>query len=369
MTTSAYRQAQALIDIERFEQAETTLRTALAGAPGDADLLTLLAYALRRQAKVAEARDASEAALVAAPDSADAYAEHAAVLLALLRFKEAIVAAEQAVRLDPGQLLLLAQTLVADGRHAEARDAARRGLALTPHSANALVTAADVARDAGDRDEAVRLVRAGLAIDPEHRYGRWLMAMLDAERLRVRRSMRLLRDVARDNPTRPDLRSMVWPIRRLLRAARRWSLPPTVMILFLDGWAARLLAAATVLAVAGFAARLLIPAGVTPWRSLRLAPSLFRRALHAGLLTVILQAAFLCAYVVTTVPWLTIVPVALVPAQWLLAVAEDHGALRDDPRYQLALTTFRHDLRDWTAELGQWWRDTKRELRDAWREG
>lgn len=373
MTTSAYRHAQALLDLERFEQAETTLRTALATDPGNADLLTLLAYALRRQDSFTEARAAIEAALEIAPDDAEVHAEHAAVLLAVPRIAEAVTAAERAVRLDQRHLPILARALSLDDRHTEARIAATRHLGLAPDSADALVTFADVARRAGDRDEAIRSVQAALAINPGHRYGRWLLAMLDAESLRVRRSMRLLRDVARDNPADPDVNAMVWPIRRLLRVVRRWSWLATLLVcglaLMLGGPAPRLIAAASVLVTAGLTVRLLVPAGRTPWRSLRLTSSLLRRAVHAGSLTVVFMLAFFCAYATTAAPWLTVATVALVPVQWLLAAAESHGEIIDDPRYRQLLIDFRHDLREWFGELRQWWRDTKRELRDAWREG
>ncbi|MFI1993081.1 tetratricopeptide repeat protein [Actinoplanes sp. NPDC020271] len=373
MTTSAYRHAQALLEIERFAQAETTLRTALATDPGDAGLLTLLAYALRRQSSFAEARSVIEAALQAAPEDAEVHAEHAALLMALPRSGAAVAAAERAVRLDQRHLPILARALSLDDRHAEARNVAARHLAQAPHSAEALVTVADVARQAGDHDEAVRAVQAALAIDPGHRHGRWLLAMLDSERLRVRRSMRLLRDVARDDPTDPDVVAMVWPIRRLLRDLRRWSLlvAPLVCALayLLGGPAPRLIAATSVLVTAGFAGRLLLPAGRTPWRSLRLTAPALQRAVHAGWLTAALVPAFLCAYAVTSAPWLTIGPVALVPVQWSLALAELHGEVADDPRYHQLLIDFRHDLRKWSAEMREWWEETKREVKQAWREG
>ena len=41
----------------------------------------------------------------------------------------------------------------------------------------------------------------------------------------------------------------------------------------------------------------------------------------------------------------------------------------DDPRYRQLLIDFRQDLRRWSEELRQWWRDTKREVGDAWRDG
>ncbi|MBO3737332.1 tetratricopeptide repeat protein [Actinoplanes flavus] len=375
---TAYQRASALLDVGRDAQAVETLRAALAGTPDDAALLTLLCFALRRRGDLPGALATVEAALAAEPGRPETHVEHAETLLALLRDDAARAAAEQAVRLAPDRPsghLVLARALAADRRFAEARAAAARGLALAPRSVEALLTVADVARDAGRRDEAEEAARAALRIDPDNDYGRWLLAMLDAERLRVRRSLRTLRDVARDNPGRPNVLSMTWPIRRLLSGLRRWL---TVAVVLTCAAAliavrfppmlppSRLMAAVFVLFAAGFSVRLLLPAGALPWRSLRLAPSLLRRSLHARMVVAVVQSGLLIGYAVTATTLLTVIAVVLVPVQLILGLTAAIGAHLDDPGHLHALRDIARRLRELRAELRRWWADTRRDLRDAW---
>ncbi|GAA2588329.1 hypothetical protein GCM10010435_78370 [Winogradskya consettensis] len=375
----AYRQARQLIEIGRDEQAEGALRAALATEPGDADLLTLLAFVLRRQRDYPAALRAVDAAIAAAPHLAEAHAERAESLMSLLRDKDAIAAAREAVRLaphDPGGHFVLARALAAPRRYDEARAAAQHGLSLAPRSVEGLLTLADLERDAGNRDEAERAARAALDLDPTDAYGRWLLAMLDAEHLRVRRSLRTLRDVARENPARPDVISMTWPIRSLLSALRRWFAVATVLVLVAAlcalRWEAallpgRILAGLFAAVVTGFALRVLVPAGRVPWRCLRLAPWLLRRATRAGSVTVVVMVALLLAYAMTGLWWLSLLAVLGIPVLWGCAAAEAFGARMDDPGYMHAMKDLAGDFRSWGAELGQWWRDTRKDLREAWK--
>jgi hypothetical protein len=214
----------------------------------------------------------------------------------------------------------------------------------------------------------VAAARAALAIDPANAYGRWLIAMLDAERLRVRRSMRALRDVARDNPARPDVVSMTWPIRGVLGGLRRGlavgGALVCVLLLAAIPWPrlddfARILAAVLAAVLAGFALRVLVPAGRLPWRCLRLVPRLTRRATVAGLVTVLLAIALLIAHASTGWWPLAVLALLLAVPMWLFGFLELLGAGLDDPG-------FRHALFEVTGEFRDWWRTTKRDLRAAW---
>ncbi|UQU61998.1 tetratricopeptide repeat protein [Couchioplanes caeruleus] len=376
----AYRQARHLAEVGRHGDAEAKLRAALTAEPGDADLLTLLGYVLRQQRDYVAALQACDAALAANPGLADAHAERAESLIALIRDEDAIAAAGEAVRLrphDPGGHLVLARALTSAKRYDAARHAARHGQSLAPQSVEALLTIADLERDAGNRDEAERATRAALAVEPGNAYGRWLLAMLDAERLRVRRSMRALRDVARENPARPDVISMTWPIRSLLSALRRWFsvavLLVTAAAVAATVWGpaalpARVLAGLIAVVVAGFAVRVLVPAGRLPWRCLRLVPWLLRRATLTGAATVAVMAALLLAYAATGAWWLTMPALAGVPVLWAGGFAELLGARLDDPGYMHAVKMLGRDLQNFRVELKKWWSDTKRELREAWKE-
>lgn len=327
MTGDAYRQARYLAEAGRHADAEARLRAALAAEPADAELLTLLGFVLRQRREYVAALAACDAAAAARPGLAAAHAERAESLIALIRERDAIAAAGAAVRLEPqrpGGHLVLARALASDRRFGEARTAARHGLSLAPHSLEGLLTVADVERDAGNRVAAEEAARAALALDPANPYGRWLIAMLDAERLRVGRSMRALHDVARENPAHPDVISLTWPIRSLLSALRRWLSVAVVLVavcaLAAASWSpaapiGRILAGLFAAVVAGFAIRVLTPAGRMPWRCLRLMPGRLRRATAGGAVTVAMLVALLAGYAATGRWWL---PVAALVAVALL---------------------------------------------------
>jgi hypothetical protein len=124
----------------------------------------------------------------------------------------------------------------------------------------------------------------------------------------VRRSMRGLRDVARDNPARPDLISMTWPIRGVLSGLGRGlaigAAAVCASLLVGHWWApagafARILSAVIVAVLAGFAVRVLVPAGRLPWRCLPLLPARMRRASRAGLAAVTAGVALLVVQAAT----------------------------------------------------------------------
>ena len=158
VTRDAYRQAGSLAEVGRYEDAERELRGGLAAGPADADLLTLLGYVLRMRRDYAAALRTCEAAVGPTPSLADAHAERAENLIALIRSGDAVVAAGEAARLDPQDPaghLVLARALAVGPRARPARAAAKRGLALDPGSVEALLTVADVERDAGRHDAAM----------------------------------------------------------------------------------------------------------------------------------------------------------------------------------------------------------------------
>ncbi|MFI5890313.1 tetratricopeptide repeat protein [Actinoplanes sp. NPDC051513] len=372
--TDPYRRAHHLTQAGRYEEAERILRAGLAEEPADGRLLTLLASVLRMRREYPAALAAAEAAVAASPHLADAHAERAENLILLIRSKDAVAAAGEAVRLDqlsaPAHLVL-ARSLAAAHDHEGARAAAARGLSLDPRSVEGLLTVAEVERDAGNRDAATAAARAALAIEPENSYGRWLIAMLDAERLRVRRSMRGLRDVARISPARPDLIAMTWPIRGVLGGLRRGLFVGAVVVcaLLLAGhwwWPtaatfARLVSGVLAAVLAGFGARVLLPAGRLPWRCLPLLPALMRRSTYAALAV---QAAAIVLLVVHAAAgrWpAAVLALALVPVLWALSLVEMLGAGLDDPG-------IRHALRSLGGEFRDWWITTKRDLRAAWKD-
>ena len=333
----AYWRAQRLAQVGRYEEAERAARDGLAAAPEDCRLLTLLASVLRVRRDYAAALAVADRAVAAAPHLADAHAERAESLIVLLRPAGAVAAAGQAARLAPldaAAHLVLARALAAAREHDRSRAAAAHGLALDPRSVEGLLTVADVERQAGHRDAALAATRAALAIDPENSSGRWLIAVLDAERLRVRRSMRGLRDVARDNPASPDLVAMTWPIRGVLSGLRRGLTAGAALVCVLvvlghwwshAGGFARIVAGVIAAVLAGFAARVLLPAGRLPWRCLPLLPARMRRANVAGLVTVAVAMALLVLHAVTGWGFAAVLALALAPVLWAYRMIEVVG--------------------------------------------
>lgn len=370
----AYRRAQRLAEVGHYDEAERVVREGLAESPGDGWLLTLLASVLRLRRDYAGALTAAEAAIAAAPLLADAHLERAENLIVLIRSRDAVGAATEAIRLEPWSApghFVLARALAAARDFDRARAAAAHGRTLDPDSVEGLLTVADVERDAGNRSAALEAARAALARSPDNAYGRWLIAMLDAERLKVRRSMRALRDVARDNPARADVVAMTWPIRGVLSGLRRGlavSAALVCVLLLVAHWwwppaepFARIVSAVVATVLAGFAARVLIPAGRLPWRCLGLLPRLMRRADVAGLVLTSVAVALLALFAGVGGWPLPVIALAVTPVLWALGLVELLGAGLDDPGSRQA-------LRDWASEIRAWWRTTKKDLRAAWRE-
>jgi tetratricopeptide (TPR) repeat protein len=372
--TDAYRRAHHLAQVGHYDQAERLVRAGLAEEPGDGRLLTLLASVLRMRREYPAALAAADSAVAASPHFADAHAERAENLILLIRSKDAVAAAREAVRLDQlsaSTHLVLARALAAAHDHDGARAAAARGLSLDPRSVEGLLTVAEVERDAGNREAATAAARAALTIEPDNSYGRWMMAMLDAERLRVRRSMRGLRDAARTSPARPDLISMTWPIRGVLSGLRRGLFVGALVVcaLLLAGhwwWPtaatfARIVSAVLAAVLAGFGARVLVPAGRLPWRCLPALPALMRRSTYAAV--AVLTAAIVLLVVHAATGWwpAAVLALAMAPVLWLLSLVEMLGAGLDDPGT-------RHALRSLGGEFREWWVTTRRDLRAAWKD-
>ena len=182
-----------------------------------------------------------------------------------------------------------------------------------------------------------------------------------------------LREVARDNPARPDVISMTWPVRRLLAGLRRWFAVAVALVVALTvvsiWWdtadlIGRILAALSAAVVLGLAARVLIPAGRMSWRCLRLV----RQATVAGLVTVGVMVALLIGYAATAWWILPILALLGMPVLWFCGFAELLEVQPDDPGFRYALRDLGSRVRGFVGELRGWWRATRRELREVWTE-
>jgi tetratricopeptide (TPR) repeat protein len=135
---SVLRAAQSAADGDLADVAARARRVATLHASWPAWVAA--AVAERRRGRWAAARGALEVALEIAPGATIAHLELAEALLALDDAQGAVEHAEKVLSLEgesPRALTVLARSLVAAGRHDEARDAAARALALQPDAEEA----------------------------------------------------------------------------------------------------------------------------------------------------------------------------------------------------------------------------------------
>lgn len=305
---SAAARARALAEVGRLDQAEDEVRSGLVATPADPELLSLLAGLRRLQGDFARALEFVDAAVAVAPGQAMVHIERAECLLTLARWRDALAAAQEAVRLDPWRPephRVLARCLTVGKDFGAARESAGRAITLAPHSVPDLMTLAEVERNAGRREAARAATARALAEAPEDTEGRWMLALLDAETMRVRDAMRGLRQLAADHPDRYGAPALTWPVRGLLAGVRRGLLAgiPLVALLALVSrwWEPSLLlsrgaAGVMALVIAGLAVRVLIPAGRLPWICLGLLPARTRRAVVTGLVIASASVHTLCWY-------------------------------------------------------------------------
>jgi tetratricopeptide (TPR) repeat protein len=206
--------ADALMDLERYEDAVKLWAEVIAADPSEARPHLRMASALRSLDRGREARAAVERALVLAP-SEYAHRLRALILMDLSERHEAIRAARQAVRLGPRSYrahTTLAQALLADRSLGPALEAVERAITLEPAEAwpwdirgritlkqknydlaaasfrKALalcptdgyyhMTLANCLYDAGRHEECIEALRNSLRLDPTQV---WVMAMLAYE--------------------------------------------------------------------------------------------------------------------------------------------------------------------------------------------
>ena len=170
-TGSAEAQAQALIDLRRYQDAVATLAPAVASDPTSADLRCLLGVALLGAGQPERAIEEAEAAARVAPSMEWPHRLRAVALGDLGDTKGAVAAAREAVRLAPELAIShrVRSDLERKARNlTEAEAAARRACELDPDSADNLNALGLVALERRRYPEAEELFRRALSLDPEH---------------------------------------------------------------------------------------------------------------------------------------------------------------------------------------------------------
>ncbi|WP_418956987.1 tetratricopeptide repeat protein [Streptomyces tritici] len=182
---TALLRADALYDAGRYEAAAALAAQHLAGDPGDANALVLLARCRHRLGQDGEALATVDEALRADPHSLTALLVRTDVLLALQAYADAELTARRAVELAPqhwGSHYALGAALdrAVDAaarrpvdwsgtahRKAEAYEAARRAVALAPEEDAAHFLVGITAQRLGDHATAQRAYETALRLNPE----------------------------------------------------------------------------------------------------------------------------------------------------------------------------------------------------------
>ncbi|CAM5320462.1 hypothetical protein GCM10010329_74600 [Streptomyces spiroverticillatus] len=176
--------AEGLYDLGRYEQAAAALGTHLASHPDDADAWTLLARSLRGAKNTQGCLHAADQALRLDPGNVTALVVRAEQLAGIGHYPAAEWSAREAVRLAPhrwGTHATVAEVL-ANGdawQVTEAYEVARYTVSLAPEEPYAHFLVGLTAQRLKRTDVAVEAYRTVLRLDPEHTAARHNLALLD----------------------------------------------------------------------------------------------------------------------------------------------------------------------------------------------
>ncbi|MEV6674005.1 tetratricopeptide repeat protein [Streptomyces sp. NPDC051162] len=187
-TSDAVARAMALIDIERYEQAEKTLREHLAREPDDSRAWERLAVCRFQADDWQGALRAAEESLRADPEQADAHLRRSDALRIAGMSYDAVDAAREGVRMLPQEpiprvVLSKALRLLPGGEGVgEAYEAALEAIRLRPELASAHFALYMAAYSMGRKDICEQAMRHVLTFDPGNGSARNNLAALAAER-------------------------------------------------------------------------------------------------------------------------------------------------------------------------------------------
>lgn len=274
--------AETLISLGRPAEAETMIRAHLGQEPDSAHALWLLAQCLNRQDRYADAATAGRRALALEPEDTGVRITLTNSLLELDQVDEARELALGTVHLDPQEWVssyVYAQALMA-GRRPRTRDAlgvANHVVRLAPNSADAHNLAGLCLDELGDRDAARRAYEKALELDPQHAQAMNNLATLDFGMFRMRRASRGLVSALQTEPGEKVLQQNL----KILVARLSWRLYLAILgaglvigiLLGTDGpWSVRAVVGLVAISLCGWLAessRQHLPRGIGgTWRGL-----------------------------------------------------------------------------------------------------
>jgi len=154
----------------RFDDADRHLRAAIAAAPNDPEQYANHAAVLRTLGRLGEAEAAARAALTLAPDRVETHNNLGNILRDAGRYDESIACYQAALRVAPDfadAWSNLAWVLSLNGRASEAEQAARRAIAGDPRSSNAFNNLGGALMRQSRLREAETALREALRLRPD----------------------------------------------------------------------------------------------------------------------------------------------------------------------------------------------------------
>ncbi|MCC3779290.1 tetratricopeptide repeat protein [Streptomyces sp. UNOB3_S3] len=229
-TTELKERAEALVEVERFEQAAELLARYLTDAPSDAWAWARFAHCRFRTGDREGALKAADEGIAADPTCWYAWERRSFLLTMLLRMDEALDAAREAVRVGPevsATHAVLARCLLLKGDR-EGRYAAQlKVVELAPDSAVAHFNLAAAAGDIGRNGIRLEGLRTALRLDPDFADARAQLADMRADAGEVKLP-ELAGEYAAALGTKPDAHNLEYRLQlivlRLLRRTRWFAL-------------------------------------------------------------------------------------------------------------------------------------------------
>ncbi|HEV2957814.1 MAG TPA: tetratricopeptide repeat protein, partial [Xanthobacteraceae bacterium] len=164
-----FKQAMALQEARRNDEAETIARRILAAEPEHRPTLNLLGVLRNEAGDAKEAADLFARLAELAPEDAEAHYNLAVVLGTLERYDEAIVHYERAIARNPNHAKAhsnLGSALRLRGRLDEAEAACRRALEIDPNNASSHINLGTVFASREQLDQAVQSFRRATELKP-----------------------------------------------------------------------------------------------------------------------------------------------------------------------------------------------------------
>lgn len=180
--TELLRSAYKALQESKFDEVLASCAKAIALNPKEYRAYALSGYAYQAQRKLKSASEAFAKAIELRPDIKELYLSKSEVDFFRNAHEEALSAARQAVKLDPGhaQAHLMVGTLLRwdKQRQAEAITAYETALNINPRLWSAYDELGAIFESANEQKRAENLFRRGMATDPNHMAGRFALGRM-----------------------------------------------------------------------------------------------------------------------------------------------------------------------------------------------